>query len=150
MDQYSAALLAAVDSSFVGWLQNCAIQGCVRGLGACSDDLAAAALQMAQAARPIVVCELEALLSLDPEQQRTNPLSVLREAVRFPAALLLENAVPTPVRSSFDARILPLDVYGLGPANWADVDPSLSEPGLIWGAWKAKTILDRHRAEPRK
>ena len=150
MDQYSAALLAAVDSSFVAWLQNCAIDACVRSLGACSDDLATSARQMAEKARPIVVGELEQLLGLDPEQQRTNPLSVLRNAVNYPTDLLLANNVPPPVRSSFDTRVHPRDVYGLSPATWADVDQSLSEPGLIWGAWKAKTILDRRRSERRK
>lgn len=102
---------------------------------------------MAEAARPIVVDELEELLGLDPEQQRTNPLSVLRAAVRFPTELLVENCVPPPVRNSFDTRIHPLDIYCLSPATWADVDQSLSEPGLIWGAWKAKTILDRRQSD---
>jgi hypothetical protein len=41
-------------------------------------------------------------------------------------------------------------VYDLSPATWGDVDESLQEPGLIWGAWKAKTVLERRRAEGRR
>jgi hypothetical protein len=37
-------------------------------------------------------------------------------------------------------------VYGLSPATWTDVDPDLHEPGIVWGAWKAKTVLDRRAA----
>ena len=37
------------------------------------------------------------------------------------------------------------DVYGLAPASFADVDQSLYEPGLEWGAAKAHAHLTRHK-----
>jgi putative CocE/NonD family hydrolase len=41
----------------------------------------------------------------------------------------------------------PDDAYDLGPASFADIDPSLHEPGLMWGAAKAHVHLARRRAE---
>ena len=87
----------------------------------------------------------EELLSTDVDQQQTNPLSVLRSAVRHPTAVLHAAGLPRVHRDEFAERAFPADIYGLSPATWADVDPSLQEPGLIWGAWKAKTVLDRRR-----
>ena len=53
-------------------------------------------------------------------------------------------------RDEFEERAFPDDVYRLSPATWSDVDPSLHEPGIIWGAYKAKTVLDRRRAEGKR
>jgi hypothetical protein len=38
-------------------------------------------------------------------------------------------------------------VYDLSPAAFADLDPSLREPGLTWGAAKAHVHLARRRRE---
>ena len=95
--------------------------------------------------RPAEVgAELRRLLALDAERQPTNPLSILRAAVRYPTAVLRRAGVPPVVRDEFRERAFPDDVYDLAPATWRDVDESLHEPGIIWGAWKAKTVLDRH------
>jgi hypothetical protein len=69
--------------------------------------------------------------------------------VRFPTEVLRRFGVPTPKRDDFAAEAFPDDAYGLSPATWADVDESLREPGLMWGAWKAHTVLARRRAEGR-
>jgi hypothetical protein len=50
-------------------------------------------------------------------------------------------------RDEFSRRSFPDDMFGLAPATWADVDPSLVEPGLEWGAWKAATIIGRRREQ---
>lgn len=85
------------------------------------------------------------LLGTDVDDQRTTPLSLLRASVREPTQLLHElGAVPP---SSPDADRFPDDDFRLGPATWSDVDPSLHEPGLTWGAWKAMTVLARRRDE---
>ena len=47
-----------------------------------------------------------------------------------------------PVEPVYDGG---LPVYDLAPANFADVDPALAEPGLLWGAAKAHVHLARHR-----
>ena len=55
--------------------------------------------------------------------------------------------VPEVLRDEFDASINPDDVYSLYPAHWSDIDESLTEPGIVWGAAKAATVLQRRRAE---
>jgi hypothetical protein len=90
---------------------------------------------------------LRELLELDAEQQRTNPLAVLRAATA-PIGQFLASVGATPVeRDEFDRRSFPDDDYGLAPATWADIDASLLEPGIEWGAWKAATIIERRRTE---
>ena len=111
--------------------------------------LLADAEEMSRAATPTVLAQLDALLRTDVDAQQTNPLSVLRAAVRFPTEVLARHGVRPEARDSFAVRAFPDDVYGLSPATWADVDESLAEPGLVWGAWKAMTVLQRRRAEGR-
>ena len=100
---------------------------------------------MSEQAHPLVMSQLVGLLETDVDQQRSNPLSVLRRAVEHPTRVLLAAEIPPLKRDDFAVRAFPLDVYGLSPATWADVHESLLEPGVIWGAWKAKTVLDRRR-----
>jgi hypothetical protein len=89
---------------------------------------------------------VRALLASDIDAQRTNPLSLLRGAVRYPTAVLRDAGVaPTGQRDEFAVRAFPDDVYDLAPATWTDVDESLQEPGIAWGAWKAYTHLSRRR-----
>jgi hypothetical protein len=90
--------------------------------------------------------QLGQLLAADVDAQRTNPLSLFRSAVAAPTDWLCSIGVPTPSPDRFVAERFPDDVYGLGPATWADIDQRLHEPGLVWGAWKAMTVL-RHRRE---
>jgi hypothetical protein len=71
---------------------------------------------------------------------------LLRSAARFPTGVLLDAGVPGAVRDEFLQTQFPDDVYDLGPAAFADLDPSLHEPGLIWGAAKAHVHLARRRA----
>lgn len=88
---------------------------------------------------------LRALLAADIDDQPTNPLAILRSLVRYPSRVLVEaGARPVP-RDEFAERHFPADVYDLMPASFADVDPDLHEPGLVWGAAKAHVHLRRHR-----
>src|SRR3954447_6431842 len=107
--------------------------------------VAADARQAGDQATADVGAELRRLLALDAERQPTNPLSVLRAAVRYPTAVLQRAGVPPVVRDEFRERAFPDDAYDLAPATWKDVDEALHEPGIIWGAWKAKTVMERHR-----
>lgn len=102
---------------------------------------------MSRTASLLVIAALNDLVATDVDDQTTNPLSVLRLAVRHPTEVLQRFGVSHAHRDEFAVRAFPADVYGLSPATWADVDESLQEPGLIWGAWKAKTVLTRRRAE---
>ncbi|MFP5487301.1 MAG: hypothetical protein ACLGHQ_03230 [Acidimicrobiia bacterium] len=94
-----------------------------------------------------LLVELRELVTTDVDEQRSNPLSLFRHAVREPTALLLARGARPPVTDPFVADRFPDDVFGLGPASWGDVDPELHEPGITWGAWKAMTVLGRRRDE---
>jgi hypothetical protein len=61
--------------------------------------------------------------------------------------VLDELGVGPPDRDEFARRNFPEDRYDLTPASFADVDPTLHEPGLVWGAAKAHVVLQRRRAE---
>ena len=50
-------------------------------------------------------------------------------------------------RDEVAVRQFPDDVYDLVPASFAEVDPELHEPGLVWGAAKAHVHLARRRSE---
>ena len=100
---------------------------------------------MAQRCSPLVLVQLERLLATDVDRQQTNPLSVLRAAVCHPTEILADAGVPPARRDDFAIKTFPADIFDLSPATWSDIDESLQEPGLIWGAWKAKTVLDRRR-----
>jgi hypothetical protein len=107
-------------------------------------DAVAAAEAAAAEAEATVLPALRALLAADIDAQRTNPLAVLRGAVRYPTAVLVGLGVPPVVRDGFAERAFPEDVYDLSPAAFADVDESLHEPGLRWGAAKAFVHRRRH------
>jgi len=90
------------------------------------------------------------LLETDIDEQRGNPLTVVRRGVG-PITALLREMQATPVeRDEVDERLFPDDVYGLSPASFADIDPALHEPGLRWGAAKAYVFKQRRRIEGRR
>jgi hypothetical protein len=144
------ALADAVDAALPGWVERCVERLSRAHFGRTPPEVAWAASVAGEQARAEVGTALRALLALDVDEQRTNPLSLLRGAVRYPTAVLRDAGVPPVARNEFDERAFPDDVYGLAPATWRDVDESLHEPGIVWGAWKAKTVLDRRRAEGRR
>ena len=59
--------------------------------------------------------------------------------------MLREAGVEPAERDEFATRAFPDDAYDLAPASFADVHPSLHEPGLVWGAAKAHVHLRRRR-----
>ncbi len=88
--------------------------------------------------------EVVALLKADIDDQRTTPLALLRTAVRYPTEVLRAAGVPPVERDPIQTRLLPDDLYDLSPASFADVDPALAEPGMVWGAAKALAHRRRH------
>ena len=91
--------------------------------------------------------QLDDLLLSDPDEQRANPLAVVRSSLQVPTEFLLRVGAHPVVRDEFAQVANPEDLFGLSPATWSDIDPRLHEPGLEWGAWKAATILMRRREE---
>jgi hypothetical protein len=86
------------------------------------------------------------LVDTDVDDQRGNPLALLRTATRYPTEVLHAAGAPAVERDKFARERFPDDDYDLTPATWSDLDPSLHELGLTWGAAKAFVHKQRHRA----
>lgn len=87
------------------------------------------------------------LLRLDIDEQWTNPLSLIRSAIRYPNRVLEAAGAPEIPRDQQAVRFLPEDVYDLAPATFADLSPELHDLGIGWGAAKAHVHLRRRRRE---
>ncbi|HYD11185.1 MAG TPA: hypothetical protein VEA78_13875 [Acidimicrobiales bacterium] len=129
---HGAALADAIEEALPRWIARC--------IGDVADPADAT-----QRAIDDVVPRLRALLAQDVDEQRQNPLHLLREATRHPTETLQHAGVAPPHRDRFGEEHFPGDVYGLAPMTWRDVDESLHEPGLVWGALKARASITRHR-----
>jgi hypothetical protein len=145
--RYAGVLADGIEREIAGWVERSA-RRVLDAQGIVVDEALAGALaDAAAAARDDGAPRVRALLAADVDAQATNPLAILRGLVRYPTALLhAAGARPVP-RDEFDQRAFPDDVYALSPATFADVDPSLHEPGLVWGAAKAHVHLARRRRE---
>jgi hypothetical protein len=143
-------LAKALDGAVGRWVERCVVRLVAAYRGDVPPDVLDAARAASHRAQAEVGAELRTFLALDVDEQRTNPLAILRRAVRYPTAVLRDAGVPPVRRDEFKERAFPDDVYDLAPATWKDVDESLQEPGIVWGAWKAKTVLDRRRQEGRR
>jgi len=147
LSEYASSLADAVDALLGPWVERSVERIYVQQLTRRPpQEVRDAAALAGTEAREEVVPKVRALLALDIDEQRSSPLSVLRSAARFPTRVLLDAGVPAPVRDEFLQKQFPDDVYDLGPAAFADLDPVLHEPGLIWGAAKAHVHLARRRA----
>jgi hypothetical protein len=140
-----ADLLRAVDDVIEPWLLRVMTAAATAGLESLPPDFAARAARAAADARSEAMDRLHLLAATDVESQRTNPLAILRSAVRHATEVLTDADVPPVTRDEFSQRSFPEDVYGLAPATGSDVDPALHDVGIAWGAWKAVTIMQRHR-----
>lgn len=140
-------LAAAIEAALPGWVRRCVLTRLAQaGLGA-SEDLAGAVDDAAELASREVTPRVRELLRRDIDDQRGSPLEALRSAVVYPTAVLRRAGVPPVIRDEFSEREFPEDDYALVPSSFADVDESLHEPGLRWGAAKAHLHLARRRAE---
>ena len=150
MTTYESAsedLITAVDHVIEGWLVRITRNRLSDHLSVITTDVDAEIAAAAREARSATIARLREVIFADVDAQAANPLQVLRQAVDLPAAVLRRAGVPVVERDEFDARINPNDVYALYPAHWSDIDESLTEPGIVWGAAKAATVLQRRRAE---
>jgi hypothetical protein len=145
MEEHAEVLAEAVDRVLAAWVEGSVDRIMVAYLGSVPAEVRVEAAAAGRDAQAEVGAELRELLERDIDDQRTNPLSVIRGAVRFPTAVLLAAGVPAVVRDDFKERAFPDDVYDLAPATWRDVDETLHEAGLVWGAWKAGEHLRRRR-----
>ncbi|HUF33894.1 MAG TPA: hypothetical protein VMN58_11880 [Acidimicrobiales bacterium] len=137
-------LALGVESALPGWVVRSVGELHRAWAGEVPAEVSQAAEVAGRRAADEVGAELRRMADAGPDEQPTTPLGVIRDAVRFPTAVLREAGVPGVVRDAFDERHFPHDQYGLTPRTFADVDPALHEPGLRWGAARARSHLARH------
>jgi hypothetical protein len=150
LDAIAEALADAVDAALPGWVERSVARLVEAHQGVLTGEVRAAAADAGRRATAELGAEVRRLLATDVDEQRANPLAVLRSAVRYPAEVLAAAGVPPVVRSRFDEEAFPADDFGLTPATWADIDPELHERGIVWGAAKAHVVLSRRRAEGKR
>ena len=134
------ALADAIVDVLPGWVERCV----ARRLDRPDPAVAEAARLAGRRAADEIGGEVRALLAADIDEQRTTPLALLRSAVRYPTEVLRGAGAPPVDRDPVQVRLLPDDPYDLSPASFADVDPALAEPGMVWGAAKALAHRRRH------
>ena len=144
-EEYSEALADGIEAALPQWVVRSVERIMVAWTGSFPEDVAHAAHIVGDKAAGDVGGEIRRLLSSDIDEQWTTPLELVRGAVRYPSALLAELGAPSGERDEFSVRHFPDDVYGLTPASIADLEPSLAETAMAWGAAKAFTHLRRHR-----
>jgi hypothetical protein len=148
--RYAAALADRIDEAIPSWIDR-SVRRVLADQGIAVDEVVAERIRDAgRAAGESGGRRVRALLATDIDAQAENPLAVLRWLVPHATAVLASaGAQPVP-RDEFSVRHFPDDVYDLTPASFADVDPALHEPGLVWGAAKAHVHLARRRREGRR
>ena len=143
--EHALALADGIEAVLDKWVARCVVELVTAWSGSVDPEVRAAAEEAGERCRVEVGAEVRTLLLTDIDAQRGTPLAILRRAVSYPTEVLASAGVPHVVRDSFAERMFPDDVYGLAPASFSDVDPSLSELGITWGAAKAFEHKRRHR-----
>ena len=143
MEEYAKTLADAIDAALPGWVVR-SVERVATAAGRPVD--AAVTAEAGERARTEAGAKVRQLLEADIDEQRTTPLSILRDAIRYPSAVLRDAGVPPVVRDDYSREAFPEDDYDLTPASFADIDPALTEPALAWGAAKAWTHKERHKA----
>lgn len=141
LEPYAAALMAAVESAAPQWIR--------RRLNEIADGSPVDIDGVVPRVVRDMTSELFALLQSDVDEQRDNPLHVLRRATRSASQALRAAGVAVPVRDEFEVRAMPDDIYAIGPLTWRDLSDEVHDAGISWGAWKAATVLSRRRGEGR-
>jgi len=145
----AATLADRVDAVVPGWIERLVVERVQAWQGSVPPEVAADAAAAGRAAGAEVSPVMRALLAADVDEQAAGPLQVLRLATGHAHEVLERLGVPPVQRDDFAQRSFPGDRYDLMPATWSDVDPSLHEPGITWGAAKAFVHKARRRAEGR-
>jgi len=139
------ALAVAVEAALPGWVERSVERLLMAFTGKADPATMEQARSAGERARAEVGGRVRALLVADIDEQRANPLALLRSAVTYPTDVLRRAGVAPVVRDDFAEVHFPDDVYDLTPAAFADVDPALHDPGLAWGAAKAWAHKRRHQ-----
>jgi hypothetical protein len=152
MAEAAAAMVAGVERAVPAWVGRevaCLLAAWGRLEPAAVQEVARQAEEAGQAAARRVASELRQLLALDPAEQRSTPLQIIRGLVAEPTAVLAAAGVPEVVRDPFDERSWPDDCYGLVPRTLRDLDPDLAAVHFAWGLSKAEVHRARRRGGDR-
>jgi len=151
-DAQLAALARSLADGIVdalpGWVEACVDRLATAWAGSVAGPVAEAARVAGRQAATEVGPAVRALLAQDVDDQRTTPLALVRDAVRYPTEVLRAAGVPPVVRDELAESAFPADDYDLSPGAFADLDPELAEVGLAWGAAKAYVVLARRKGRP--
>lgn len=132
IEEHAIALGDAIERALPQWVRRC------------TERFGVDAGDAPERAAAELVPRIRALLQLDIDEQRTTPLSLLREAVPYPTEVLRQAGVAPVERDDNDRAMFPDDDYGLTPASFADFGDEVSSAGITWGAAKAWTHKSRH------
>jgi hypothetical protein len=142
LGELASGLADAIDAVLPAWV----VRSVRRRLTSVPRPIAEAARAAGERARDEVGAQVRALLLTDVDEQRGNPLALLRTATRYPTEVLRLAGAAAVERDKFSSERFPDDDYDLTPATWADLDPSLTDLGIAWGAAKAFVHKQRHRS----
>jgi hypothetical protein len=146
LDEASAALLEGVRVALPTWSERSAdflLSAWGRLDAERRQQVVADARAAGERAAGRVAAELGELLALDPGEQRSTPLEIIRSAVAEPTAVLAEAGMPDVVRDPFDEQAWPDDRFGLVPRTLRDLDPDLAAVHFAWGIAKAAVLRAR-------
>jgi hypothetical protein len=144
LDSIADELASAVEAAVPGWVERCVVTVLTAWQGGPRPDDLEAAGEAGREAAADVGARLRALLAADIDEQRSTPLTLLRDAVRYPTEVLRRAGVPPVEREAYEEEVFPDDIYGLTPATFSDIDAALVEPAIRWGAAKAFLHKRRH------
>lgn len=142
-------LAAAVEAVLPGWVVRSVERILVAWCGRADPEVLAEAEEAGAAAVAAIGPRLRALVEADVDVQRSTPLAIVRDAVRFPSDVLRRAGVPPVARDAVAEALFPDDDYDLTPGSLADIDPSLADLAIEWGAWKAMAHRRRHEGTAR-
>jgi hypothetical protein len=143
--EFARVVADGIDEALPGWVERSVEQILVAFSRRADESVMVEARAAGQRARDDIVPRVRTLLEADVDAQWTNPLAIVRAAVRYPTEVLRAAGVPPVVRDEQAERQFPDDDYDLTPTRLADIDPELHEPSLAWGAAKAFVMKARHR-----
>jgi hypothetical protein len=140
---YARALADGVETALPGWVAR-SVERVLSAQGRAVDErIRAQAAEAGDRARADIGPRVRRLLEADIDDQRTGPLAVIRGATPYATGVLHDAGARPVTRDAQAQRHFPDDLYDLTPASFADIDPALHEPGLVWGAAKAHVHLRR-------
>jgi hypothetical protein len=134
---YGGELADAICARLPTWVVSSVERIMMAWAGSVPPEVAEAAEEAARDALEDIGAAIRDLLGAGLDEQRTTPLTLLRQAVRYPTRVLQDAGVPPVMRDRFSENAFPDDLYDLSPASFADFSPDLAELGIKWGAAKA-------------